>query len=196
MKGPKWGNTYDLQILLHFKITGIAIKMTRVKQCFFKLPGRGKVMICCDGASKGNPGIAGLFFVERNEHDKYLGAGSGGLGITTNYLAEVMALIVAGEWAVQKKYEKVCFRLDSKAFLLAFSYDKIPWIVENRWKNIRKHLSEISFIHSYREINFSADKMANKGVLLARGTIIYYEEKPSFLNQLEEEDGIYFRFSF
>ncbi|XP_026452161.1 uncharacterized protein LOC113352566 [Papaver somniferum] len=142
--------------------------MTNVKQCFFKFPARGQVLICCDGASKGNPGNAGLGFVARNDNGVCLRAASGELGIATNYLAEVMALIVAGARVVQKKYKKVCFILDSKEILLAFSNDKIPWIVVNRWNNIRKHISEITFIHSYREINFFADKMAKKGASCKR----------------------------
>ncbi|XP_026398661.1 uncharacterized protein LOC113294484 [Papaver somniferum] len=152
-------------------------------------------MICCDGASQGNPGNAGLGFVERNDQGGCLGETSGGLGLATNYLAEVVALVVAGEWSVKKRYENVCFSLDSKAVLLAFNNDRIPWIVVNRWNNIRKHIPMITFIHSYREINFSADKMAKQGVLLARGTVMYYEDKPSFLPQLEREDGVYLRFS-
>ncbi|XP_026417441.1 uncharacterized protein LOC113312923 [Papaver somniferum] len=169
--------------------------MTDVKQCFFKLPGRGKILICCDGASKGNPGNAGMVFVARNEDGGCLGASSGGLGIATNYLDEVMALVVAGEWAVKKRYKNVCFSLDSKAVLLAFSNGRIPWIVVNKWNKIRKYISRITFTHSYREINFFADKMDKQGVLLVRGTVLYYEDKPDFLNQLEYEDGIYFRFS-
>ncbi|XP_026417164.1 uncharacterized protein LOC113312642 [Papaver somniferum] len=140
-------------------------------------------------AFKGNHGNAGLGFVARNDKGGCLGACSGGLGIATNYLAELMALVVAGEWAVKKRYGNICFSLDSKAVLLAFSNGRKPWIVVNIWNNIRKHISRITFIHSYREINFSADKMPKQGVLLARGTIIYYEDKPNFLNQLESEDG-------
>ncbi|XP_026431278.1 uncharacterized protein LOC113328346 [Papaver somniferum] len=106
LKGSKWSNMYDLQVLLHFGIIGIATKMTVVKQCYFKLPTRGQVLICCDGASKGKPGNASLGFVARNDTGECLGAASGGFGVATNYLAEVMALIVVGEWAVKKGYQK------------------------------------------------------------------------------------------
>ncbi|XP_026435781.1 uncharacterized protein LOC113333563 [Papaver somniferum] len=84
-----------------------ATKMTDIKKCFFKLPEKGQVLICCDGALKGNPGNAGPGFIARDDSGGCLGDASGGLGIATNYLEEVMALIVAGEWAVKKQYKKV-----------------------------------------------------------------------------------------
>ncbi|XP_026410886.1 uncharacterized protein LOC113306125 [Papaver somniferum] len=174
-------------ILSYTKACGIRMKGP-------KLPRNGQVLICCDGASKGNLGNAGLDFVARNENGDCLGESTGGLGVATNFLAEVMALVVAGEWEVKKKYVNVVFSLDSKVVLLAFSNGKIPWVVMNRWNNIRRHIPRISFTHSYREINFSADNMAKKGVLLARGIVVYYDDKPYFLNKLECEDGIYFRF--
>ncbi|XP_026417254.1 uncharacterized protein LOC113312731 [Papaver somniferum] len=158
------------------------------------LPARHQVFICCDGASKGNPRKDGFGFVERTYYGSCAGAASGGLGIATNYLAEVMALIVGGEWAVSKKMLDVCFRLDSNAVLVAFNSGKIPWMVVNRWKNIVQSITSISFRHSYRKINSSVGTMAKKGALLERGEVIYYDTKPTFLGVLEREDGIYFRF--
>ncbi|XP_026400125.1 uncharacterized protein LOC113296010 [Papaver somniferum] len=125
-----------------------------------------------------------------------MGAATGGLGVASNYIAEVMALVIAGEWAVKKGFTEVCFSLDSLAALKAFSNGSIPWIVKNRWSNIKTNICNITSRHSYREINFPADKMAKNGVQLARGTILYYDEKPNFLGELENEDGLYFRFMF
>ncbi|XP_026458629.1 uncharacterized protein LOC113359168 [Papaver somniferum] len=111
-----WAN----KIIILFSITGIKTGTARVKQCFFKVPVQNQILICCDGASKGNPGSAGFGFVARCSSGGCVGADSGGLGIDTNYLARVMGLIAAGEWVVRKKFMEVCFSLDSKAFLLTF----------------------------------------------------------------------------
>ncbi|XP_026435123.1 uncharacterized protein LOC113332833 [Papaver somniferum] len=175
---------YDLHVLICFGITGIKTHAAEVKQCFIKLPTRNQILVCCDGASKGNPVSASFGFVARNEISDCTGASSRGLRITTNYLAKMMVLVVAGEWEVKKEYVEVCFSLDSKAVLKAFSNGKIPWIVETRWNNIKRNITNIIFRHSYREINFSADRMAKNGVLLARGTVLFYEEKPGFLGGL------------
>ncbi|XP_026399332.1 uncharacterized protein LOC113295204 [Papaver somniferum] len=195
MKGKVWGKMYDLQILLFFRISGIQTKTTRVIQCLFQLPRWNQVLICCDGASKGNPGVAGLGFVARSNSGLCVGAASGGFGITTNYLAEVMALVVAGEWAVSKSFQEVCFQLDSNAVLVALSTDRVPWIIKSRWEKIKRNNSSINLKHSYREVNFSADNMAKKGTLLNIGVVKYYNEKPEFLGRIETEEDIYFRFS-
>ncbi|XP_026378806.1 uncharacterized protein LOC113273275 [Papaver somniferum] len=141
---------YDLQVFLLFGVTRIKSQSTEVKQCFFRLPTRNQILIFCDGACKGNPGKAGFGFIARSANGGCVGDASCGIGITTNYLAEVMALKVAGEWAVKQKLLDVCFSLDSKAVLEAFNSGRIPWMVENRWRNIVQSIPSISFRHSYR----------------------------------------------
>ncbi|XP_026416392.1 uncharacterized protein LOC113311808 [Papaver somniferum] len=98
IKSSKWNGMYDMNILLYFGITGVKTQCTQVKQCHFKLPSRNQILICCDDASKGNPGNAGFGFVAKNEIGDCVGAASGGLGLAINYLAEVMALVMAGVW--------------------------------------------------------------------------------------------------
>ncbi|XP_026458902.1 uncharacterized protein LOC113359496 [Papaver somniferum] len=194
MKGTINGSMYDMSIMTLFGIKGLKAKTAMVKECSFQFPEPNQVLICCDGASKGNPGKSGYGFVGRSNTGSYLGAEAGGLGIATNYIAEVMALIYAGEWAVRRQFLNVCFSLDSKAVLQAFSSGNVPWIVKNRWERIQKKLQSISFRHSFREVNFSADKMAKKGASLRRGKVIVYEEKPAILGELECENQAYFRF--
>ncbi|XP_026420149.1 uncharacterized protein LOC113316144 [Papaver somniferum] len=105
---------YDLNIIVIFGIKGIKRKCATVKEVFFKLLQINQTLICCDGAAKGNPGAAGIEFIAKQSDGICLGAGSGGLGIIPNYVAEVMALITAGEWLVSKQLSDVCYSLDSK----------------------------------------------------------------------------------
>ncbi|XP_026428587.1 uncharacterized protein LOC113324482 [Papaver somniferum] len=160
---------YDLKVTTDFGITGIPTHINCMKQCFFQLPTGNQILICCDGASKGNPGNVGVGFIDRNQQGDCMGASTGGLGVTSNYIAEIMDVIIAGEWAVKKRFTEVCFCLDSSAVLKSFINSNIPWIVRNRWNNLKKSICNITFKRSYREINFSVDKMAKNGVLLARG---------------------------
>ncbi|XP_026419471.1 uncharacterized protein LOC113315406 [Papaver somniferum] len=166
-----------------------------MKGVFFRLPQLNQTLICCDGAAKGNPGAACIGFIARQSDEICLGDGSGGLGVTTNYIAEVMALITTGECAVGKHLTDVCFSLDSKTVILAFTRGKVPWIVKNRWRKMKKTLRSITFRHSYREVNFSADQLAKKGITLGKGVVILYEGRPNFLRIMEQEDAHYFRFT-
>ncbi|XP_026420238.1 uncharacterized protein LOC113316235 [Papaver somniferum] len=176
---------------MSFSINGIKCKNSTVKEVFFKLPILNQILICCDGDSKSNPGLAGIDFIGRNNDGSYLGAVCGGLGIATNYISEVMGLVIAGEWAVRKRFMDVYFILDSKAVSIAFASGEIPWIVLNRWKKVTANLRNISFRHAYREINFSADSLAKQGANLIRGELRFYTGKPSFLRIIENENAYY-----
>ncbi|XP_026458939.1 uncharacterized protein LOC113359540 [Papaver somniferum] len=121
MKGKIRGSIYDMSITTVFDIKGVKVISSEVKECIFRFPAINQVLICCDGASKGNPGISGYGFVGRNNTGGYLGAVAGGLGVATNFIAEVMTLIYAGEWDTIIQYFNVCFSLDSKPVLQAFS---------------------------------------------------------------------------
>ncbi|XP_026417606.1 uncharacterized protein LOC113313099 [Papaver somniferum] len=173
---------------------GIKSKTTRIKEIHLSLPEHNQIPICRDGAAKGNPGVAGFGFIGRNSDSECVGAMAGGLGIATNFVAEMMALVMAGEWAVSKSFLNVLFSLYSHAVLNAFTGNIIPWMILNRWKKVISHMRRVSIRHVYREANFSADKIAKKGATLSRGEIVRYENKPSFIGRLEDENIRYFRF--
>ncbi|XP_026399810.1 uncharacterized protein LOC113295698 [Papaver somniferum] len=117
----------------------------------------GFIMFCCDGASIGNPGISAFGIVIRDHLSQVLGVITGGIGIATNYIAEVYAVISAVELAVEWK---------------------MPWFVKKRWQKAMKHIQSIIFLHSYRETNFAADTAAKKGARLAVGQRQIYHGRP------------------
>ncbi|XP_026459379.1 uncharacterized protein LOC113360042 [Papaver somniferum] len=169
MKAPMWNASDDLQVLKNLGLKCRKVKSMSVKEVFFHLPPANKILLCCDGASKGNPGISGYGFIGRSSTGEYLVAVSGGLGVSTNFYAEILAILKAGEWVVSKKHKEVLFRTDSSAAILAFQSKKIPWFAVKRWEKICANLTSWCFIHSYRDVNFSADGLAKKGNNLARG---------------------------
>ncbi|RZC46564.1 hypothetical protein C5167_039520 [Papaver somniferum] len=67
------------------------------------------------------------------------------------------------------------------SILMAFISGRIHWMIVNRWLQIKQYIATTTSRHSFQEIKFSADKMAKKGVLLDRGEVVFYEEKPVFL---------------
>ncbi|XP_026439127.1 uncharacterized protein LOC113337746, partial [Papaver somniferum] len=169
MKACMWNSQYDLKILKLFVLKTRRVKRLIVKEVYFHLPSQGKLLLCCDGASRGNPGISGYGIVGRTYTGEFVVAISGGIGISTNFYAEVIAILVVGEWVVHNGFLELIFRTDSQEVRKDLYSKNLPWFAITRWEKICDAVVSWSFTHSYREVNFSADNMANKGVVLSRG---------------------------
>ncbi|XP_026419850.1 uncharacterized protein LOC113315815 [Papaver somniferum] len=178
----------------NFDLKHQPIKPQRIIEVSFFLPARDQILICCDGSSRGNPGAAGYCFVCRDEMGGCIYAEATGLGIATNYIAELMAITGATEWAIQNNKLDICINSDSKAAVSAYMSGRLPWFMQVRWKRLKELLNNIKLVHSLREVNFSADSMAKKGAGLVRGGKIIFNSKPSFIPVLESPEQIYYRF--
>ncbi|XP_026447180.1 uncharacterized protein LOC113347721 [Papaver somniferum] len=143
--------------------------MQRIVEVRFILPAISHTFICCDGASKGNPGVAGYGFVCRDYLGGFIYAEAKGLGIAANFIAEFMDIVGAAEWELINNKVNICIHSYSSASVKAYTSGKLPWFIITRWKRIKELLRDIQFVHSLREINFSADSLAKKGVGLERG---------------------------
>lgn len=64
-------------------------------------------------------------------------------------------------------FRQICIRSDSFGAVEAFKNDNLPWFARQRWAAVSRHYDTISFIHTYREANFSADAMAKRGCSLS-----------------------------
>ncbi|XP_026451430.1 uncharacterized protein LOC113351705 [Papaver somniferum] len=170
------------------------MKQPKIIELFFYLPSNEEILLCCDGASRGNPGIAGYGFVVRNQYGDFVFAESGGLGVITNYIAEFIASVIALEWAIEHQKYKIILQLDSKACIHSLMQQKIPWFLLERWQRVQAKVLSISYRHAYREVNFSADHFAKKGVYLLKGQTITYEDIPSSFTVMEWLDQPYYRF--
>ncbi|XP_026416351.1 uncharacterized protein LOC113311766 [Papaver somniferum] len=101
MKGNKWSQNYDLQTIQFFKLGTRNIKFQKIIVCYWNPLGIGYTLFCCDGTSIGNPGAAGFRVLIRDHLCQVLGAMEGGIATTTNYIAEVYAVVCAAEMAVK-----------------------------------------------------------------------------------------------
>ncbi|XP_026452040.1 uncharacterized protein LOC113352438 [Papaver somniferum] len=119
-------------VLKFFGLKSRKVNYTRVKEIFFQLPPQNQIVLYCDGASRGNPGVSGYGFIGRRHTRELLIAFSEGLGISTNYVAEVLAILNAGEWAISEGHLEVIFRTDSTVVMLSFMKNKVSWFAENR----------------------------------------------------------------
>ncbi|XP_026459124.1 uncharacterized protein LOC113359756 [Papaver somniferum] len=113
MKATMWNSTYDLQVLKNFGLKCRKVKATRIQELYFYFPERNYLLLCIDGASKGNPGTAGFGYIGRNNSGDCVIAVAGGLGLATNYYAEVVVVLCAREWGIQNGFFHLIFRSDT-----------------------------------------------------------------------------------
>ncbi|XP_026416492.1 uncharacterized protein LOC113311922 [Papaver somniferum] len=152
-------------------------------------------MFCCDGSSFGNTGKAGFGVVIRDHVCQVVGVMTGGLGITTNYVAENYVVVCAAELAVEWKMQNIIVCSDSKSVLENFARNQAPWFVRVRWQKAIKNLSSVIFQHQLREVNFSADNAAKKGANLGAGERQVFIGRPTFLPRIEMKGVTYYKFS-
>ena len=124
--------------------------------------------IYSDGASRGNPGPAGIGAVilkdgkAVHEIAKYIGQ-------TTNNVAEYEALLEALDYCVKKSLSPIQILADSQLLIRQLSGQykvKHPNIVplHQRAKAYLAHLKVEAFTHVPRELNKRADALANEGI--------------------------------
>ncbi|XP_026396676.1 uncharacterized protein LOC113291346 [Papaver somniferum] len=150
-------------------------------------------MFCCDGASFGNPGVAGFGVVIRDHLCQVLGVISGGIDIATNYLAEVYAIICAVELAVEWQIQEAILNLDYKTMVTEFVRNRMPWFFKMRWKKAIAKIHSLQFKHSFRETNFSADTATKKELSWQQVKEKFTMVDQVFLSRIELPNIAYYR---
>ncbi|XP_026443172.1 uncharacterized protein LOC113343065 [Papaver somniferum] len=89
LKGFMRNSVEDMVLLDYFRVVHRSVRHQQPIEVLWKPPDLNEILICCDGAARGNPGIVGAGVVARDSSCAVLGALSIGLGVTTNYLAEL-----------------------------------------------------------------------------------------------------------
>ncbi|XP_026383854.1 uncharacterized protein LOC113279375 [Papaver somniferum] len=163
-----WDCNYDYQVLRNFDLGRRPTKIQRIIEVKFKLPEENQVLICYDGASRRNPGLAGYGFVYRSSSGEFIYAESTGIGIASNFLAEIMEVIGSAEWAVQNGKLNIIICSNSYVVVQAYMTGKLPWFFQVRWERIRSSLNNVQVDHNVREINFIDDSFAKRGAGLER----------------------------
>ena len=126
-----------------------------------------KYLLRFDGASKGNPGIAGAGAV-LYENEKEIWYTSRYLGEQTNNYAECFAVILGIDEACRRKIKDLEVEGDS---MLVINQLKGKWKVNNKdlktlYLSIHqtlKQFNNITYKHIYRNNNKRADELANIG---------------------------------
>ena len=132
-------------------------------------PHPGRVIVACDGASRGNPGPAGAGAQLVDANGTVLSEVAEGLGETTNNVAEYTAVIRGLERALELGVRTVLLRSDSLLLInqLTGVYRvKTPHLqpLHRRVRQIAARFDSIEYEHVRRERNTEADRLANEAV--------------------------------
>lgn len=130
-----------------------------------------KIITYTDGASRGNPGPAGIGAYLLDEKESVLAEVSAFIGITTNNEAEYRALLLALTRALEMKASVVQCFLDSELVVRQLNGQ---YRVKNEKmlkfftevKNLLPKFESVTFSHVPREHHYQkvADRLANRGI--------------------------------
>lgn len=125
------------------------------------------IVIYSDGGSRGNPGPSAAGYVILNSRQEVIAEGGEYLGITTNNQAEYQGVRLGLEKAIELKYKKVDFKLDSMLVVNQMKgFYKIKnrelWPIHERIRSLMEGFNRVTFTHVNRQFNQLADGMVNK----------------------------------
>jgi ribonuclease HI len=125
-----------------------------------------KVLVYCDGGSRGNPGPSALGVVIKTTKGKIIEEIGEFLGEQTNNYAEYMAVVKAMEYIKEKGIKSAEFYLDSQ--LVVRQLNGEYKIKSDNIKHLNQRVNQlrsdvdVSFEHVYRENNKEADAVVNQ----------------------------------
>jgi len=131
-----------------------------------------KLIVYLDGASRGNPGPAGIGIVVSDEKGKIISQINGYIGEATNNVAEYQALIQALKKIKKYKVKQIKFCLDSELLVnqingLYRTKDKELFALLQEVRKLSRNFSQAEFCYIPRKENKLADKLANQAINLA-----------------------------
>lgn len=128
-----------------------------------------RLIVETDGASRGNPGLAGAGVIIKDEQGHRIESLTEFLGVATNNQAEYRALIAGLQAVARHNPESVTVRMDSELVVRQMSGQyrvRHPEILPlySRAMELVSALPAVTFVHIPRERNPGADKLANMAV--------------------------------
>ena len=127
-----------------------------------------RAMLRADGASRGNPGMAGVGWVIESAGQTLLD-GYRYIGTATNNVAEYEAVLLAMEKALELGIRDVSIQLDSELVVRQVNGEyrvKDAKLIEryNRLIHLKYKFSSVTVVHVPREKNKQADELANRAI--------------------------------
>lgn len=152
---------YDLKVLkaldlqCHQKPLDILVPIYRLP------PPINYVKVNTDGSVTTDSATCGGVIRDFNGH--FMGGFSCSLPLMSVYLAELIGVIHAIHFLINRGYSHVCMELDSYIAVLTLKEEiSPPWQIRNIWRDALSKLKNINYTitHTYREGNTAADEMA------------------------------------
>ena len=140
-----------------------------------------RVVICADGASRGNPGPVAIGATVKDEQGRLLASISRRIGITTNNQVEYRAVIMALQKAIRLGARWVDIKLDSELVVkqLNGQYRVKRAALKPLHQQVKQligRLEDFTITHVPRQQNAEADALANRALNLSR------QNKPAVLD--------------
>jgi ribonuclease HI len=131
-------------------------------------PGRS-LIVSTDGASRGNPGLAGYGVSIAGPDGTIVEELAKGIGVATNNVAEYTAALEGLRKAAELGADDVLLRSDSRLLIeqLSGRYRvKNPTLqrLHAEVRSVAKMFKRVRYEHVRRELNKEADRLANLGV--------------------------------
>jgi ribonuclease HI len=128
-----------------------------------------RVVICTDGASLGNPGLAAIGAIIKDEQGKPIARISQGIGQATNNQAEYRAIIAALEKAISLGASQVELKSDSELVVKQLNgrYKVKKTTLRPLYQEVVRLiglLKAITISHIPREQNREADRLAHRAL--------------------------------
>ncbi len=128
-----------------------------------------KVIAYTDGASRGNPGNAGIGILLVDENDNIIKEISDYIGQTTNNIAEYTAMLTALKEALEMNFEEIEVISDSELMVKQINgeYQVKNEGIKPLYKEdceLLKGFKNFTVRHDRREQNKEVDKLANLGI--------------------------------
>ncbi|KAF6137036.1 hypothetical protein GIB67_030800 [Kingdonia uniflora] len=115
---------HDLKIIKALNVHCKSHKGVDTKCCRWILPSVNEIKVCCDGFPLDNPGLAGIGIIYKNSSGAVMGTFSKAIGHSTNYIAEIKAIISGVQKVMAKGWRKVWVVSDSAAAIKVVITDK------------------------------------------------------------------------
>ncbi|PNY13739.1 ribonuclease H [Trifolium pratense] len=187
LDGYSSSSLMEKQVLSNFQVTPKLRNAPQIKLVLRKTPSFGWIKANTDGSVLGNLAACGGLF--RNHSSDHMGSYAQPLGTVSILHAELMAIILAIEFAAAHSWYNLLIESDSKVALSAFvNPDVVPWDLRNRWSNCSSLGLVIFHSHIYREGNICADRLASHGHTIVDA--LWWDSLPYFLRDLFLHDKL------
>jgi ribonuclease HI len=133
------------------------------------MPPARKITLETDGASRGNPGLAGAGIIIKDGQGRRIETIGKFLGVTTNNQAEYRALIEGLRAAKRHNPDEITVQMDSELVVkqMTGKYrvrhpEMLPLYLEAT--ELVAEFPKVEFVHVMREKNPGADEVANMAI--------------------------------